>query len=721
MKPEKLPEIRGEVVPSGATGKRPLIVVLHGNRGGRDTVGSVVEVAKKTRRKADAWVPIMPHSRKVSFVGLNETARALKAKLDGHWCDEYDELVIIGHSTGGALARALFVAGAQGGSAWAHKMLENGRIVMLGGMNRGWRISHHLSLKSAILWTAGAMVGHFLALFGARLGLFDLRRGSLFLTKMRFAWLELAKEARTPLTVQLLGTIDDMVGPQDAIDVVTGASFYYLDVPHSGHLSVLEMGGADPENCGRAERLRIALADECVIQENRVLPWGLESYDSADSAERSEQDGADHVVFVIHGIRDEGYWTDKIARHIWKRCEPAKRKRLERVTASYGYLGMGPFLFPWVRRRKVEWLADQVLEAKARFPGARLSYVGHSNGTYLLASALETYREIEGFRFDRVVFAGSVVSRDYDWSPVTKGDPATSVLNITATGDWVVALFPQLFELVPIQDLGSAGHNGFDQGPPRITNLQYAKGGHGAGIDEAFWNHIADFVLADDKGGPGGEDRTEEQRPGVKDLDELGEALRHLKSFTPLPFWLLLVSILFVLVPATIVRLPALIALGWCWLLAEWWWLSNAVQSVEHLADPLSVGGGTLVALALGVGVLGGGVAFLRTRKAVRSGGKRKPLRAAIVSALVLMLLGASLLLPAVLVGVLALVAVAGLSVAFGKLRAALPLIVVLVVLEVIVLWPIGFVGPSLAEPATWGTGLVVLYFVALVSVLKRL
>lgn len=35
------------------------------------------------------------------------------------------------------------------------------------------------------------------------------------------------------------------------------------------------------------------------------------------------------------------------------------------------------------------------------------------------------------------------------------------MLNYVASGDWVVAFFPKAMELLGIQDIGSAGHDGF--------------------------------------------------------------------------------------------------------------------------------------------------------------------------------------------------------------------------------------------------------------------
>ncbi len=146
------------------------------------------------------------------------------------------------------------------------------------------------------------------------------------------------------------------------------------------------------------------------------------------------------VVFVVHGIRDYGRWSAPF------------RKALEGVpntvviSPRYGYFGMGPFLFGSEREKFVKWFMDEVTEAKALYPKAtRFDFVGHSNGTYLLARALQQYESLE---LSTVVFAGSVVNRGYEWNVYKEQGRVKNILNIKGDRDWVVALFPELFEFI---------------------------------------------------------------------------------------------------------------------------------------------------------------------------------------------------------------------------------------------------------------------------------
>src|SRR5262249_4086119 len=172
------------------------------------------------------------------------------------------------------------------------------------------------------------------------------------------------------------------------------------------------------------------------------------------------------------------------------------------VTTSYGYFAMAPFVLPWIRRRKVAWLMDQYAEARAHYPRADFSYVGHSNGTYLVARALLDY---PAAKFKRIVLAGSVVRRDYDWLGLINldklgnrfGARVKQVLNYVATNDRVVAIFPKGLEPIGAFDLGGAGHNGFIQGSAAgpVHQVEFIKGGHGAGHREQHWDEIARFIV----------------------------------------------------------------------------------------------------------------------------------------------------------------------------------------------------------------------------------
>jgi hypothetical protein len=242
---------------------------------------------------------------------------------------------------------------------------------------------------------------------------------------------------------------------------------------------------SDEPRSRRAEARATAIIAALSHDKARLAQAAIAKELLADPADLEEAEDVTDVVFVVHGMRDYGFWTQKLARRIRERGGD----RVRVVNPSYGYFPILPFTLPWVRRRKVDWLMDKYVEVRKRYPNAGVSYVGHSNGSYLLARAL---REYPSARFKHVLFAGSCVRADYPWSRL---EPARtgSVLNVVATADWVIALLAKGLQAMRAFDLGSAGHDGFRD--PQPTNLKYAAGTHSAGITEHHWNAIADFVL----------------------------------------------------------------------------------------------------------------------------------------------------------------------------------------------------------------------------------
>lgn len=499
---------------------------------------------------ADILVPELPFGL-LSTAEPGEVVAGLLHTIDQAWQkqladgDPYRRIILVGHSMGALYARKIYVAacGENAREAPFESALKKGlaeleappldqprpwafaveRVVLLAGMNRGWSISHHISLSRSVVMQAGAAAGWIMDVVGGRPPIiFSARRGAPFITQLRIQWLAMLRHAEdkrvgNALTVQLLGSIDDLVSPEDNVDLVTGREFVYLDVPQSGHENVVEMDatGAGVE---RREVFQRALAgDAAALKDLQVIP--------ADTTVtvRPEVDG---VIFVIHGIRDEGFWTHKIARRVI-----AKGRKLGKViaseTSSYGYFPMLSFLKPRARQEKVEWLMDQYTEALATYPNAEDFYfVGHSNGTYLLAKALKDY---PAARFKRIVFAGSVVHRKYDWSQFMP-QQTEGVLNFVASADWVVALFPKALQSLRIQDLGSAGHDGFDTAvrmedlgnaghygfdaadkTPGIVEAGYVVGGHSAALREPVWDSIASFVITSNFEPPLGASLTNKQ------------------------------------------------------------------------------------------------------------------------------------------------------------------------------------------------------------------
>jgi pimeloyl-ACP methyl ester carboxylesterase len=390
----------------------------------------------------------------------------------------YARVVIVGHSMGALLARKAYLIGRKEATDdrdhWTKKVR---RFVLLAGMNRGWSISGPRpldlgSLHYAFYWT--------LASFARRTdtGGFALQMetGAPFVANLRLEWMRLARQLRRqmPQTVQLLGDIDDVVTDEDNTDLrVSGAGgFCWLRVRGTGHSDIVEVSAEGVQYRGSDREDLARYRFEKLFQ---ALTKPFDELQRVHDLQRVEEDPCvTRVIFVLHGIRDLGRWSVRFeqaldeAEQARRRAQPKdataesdERSRI--VSPRYGYFGMGPFLLPEKRETYVRWFMDEYTETLAAYPRLKqIDFFGHSNGTYLLAKGLENYSSLQ---VHRIVFAGSVVRRDYPWGDRFKQDQVKAVRHYVATDDWVVALFPCFFEKEPMRRLGnkigSAGFNGF--------------------------------------------------------------------------------------------------------------------------------------------------------------------------------------------------------------------------------------------------------------------
>jgi len=426
--------------------------------------------------------------------------------------ETYQRLVLVGQSIGALLAKRAFLEAEARGLSWAGKVK---RLVLVAGMNRGWDISGQKpSDMSRGSWFAiwfGSWLGR-VGGFGKLI--LGTETGTPFVANLRMDWIKrMADPDRRGIeVVQLLGDIDDLVSAEDNNDLrsIANGRFAWIKVRGTGHANIVDFHDDTTVGnitLGDYRRQKFALATiegnfDVLARENEVLPL-------------QPDPDVTHVVFVVHGIRDLGEWAAAFEQELQKEfkqqelqdqlkaqqsCDTAPK--LAVASVRYGYFGMGPFLLRPVREKYVKWFVDEYTETLAQYPKARhVHFVGHSNGTYLLAAGLKRYSSLD---VGRIVFGGSVVRRDYRWDAVLDdqptvagGDGEVRVLNYTAVDDWVVALFPRFFEpafMAPLgNDIGSAGFNGFTTSHPGVQNVSGLSGGHAAFLSRI--PQIADFVL----------------------------------------------------------------------------------------------------------------------------------------------------------------------------------------------------------------------------------
>lgn len=455
--------------------------------------------------------------------------------------NDISNIILLGFSAGSALVRRVFTM-AHGANrdasideskkaGWANKI---SRTIILSGITRGWEISSATPTIIRFLAPIFEFIIRCVGLFKQRKCpktsdfsrtpfIMQLQRGAPFIISTRLQYLAafkhlIAKQKQLdkvnidenrmdlPFTVFILGSRDEFISPVDCTELGPRSEFIYFELPGSNHMDALKIY----ESGDISKKRRICLLNvisksfqELCVDPDVVLPNDIDDYlDPMDISNIKESDQdlsrVKDVVMVIHGIRDNGFWTKRVAREIRKlRRKDGDSLSVRVATPSYGFFSMLDFLIN--RDKATYWFLEKYAEVKSYYPEAQISFIGHSNGTYLAARALHL---CEAVRFKNVIFAGSVVRRDY-WQELANTTNlqmrVSKILNYIAAGDNVVAWLPGAFERLhfSLLNLGGAGAYGFNEikDVEILNQIKYIGGGHSAAVSEEYWQELANFVI----------------------------------------------------------------------------------------------------------------------------------------------------------------------------------------------------------------------------------
>lgn len=548
-----------------------LVVMVHGMTGRQSFEGAVQRVR--------AWLPhadmaiadydCRPGTNADCYVVADVVEREIHRLVS---TVGYRKLILVGHSAGGAILRKSFVwghgheedrarFGARGKRDWVDRVA---RMVLLAGINRGYSIEPRPDNMPL-----GVYLGIWLALrmgrlFGVARLARQLYRGEPFIADTRVQWLRIARseavvsgEQPFPTVIQLLGSEDDIVSRDDSVDLAASRGTWFKTLAQTGHRDIGASLEDDrlPGHEERVRSIRLAILGE------------LDALDPDKPQFPPEYRDVTRLVYVMHGIRDYGDWTEAVRRAIEARCAQAGIEARV-VNHKYGYFPMLPFIIYADRQKNVRRFMDEYTENLARYPNAgTVDFVGHSNGTYILASVLANYAAP---RVRRVFFAGSVVPKHYPWRKLVEAGRVQQVVNVVATADWVVAIFPKLFEQIadwcgrqPVKgwlDIGAAGFRGFlDAGSASgaVMDLKFAEGQHSTGVEvsvPAKLSAIVGFVVDGDTTGLTSYEAAKSQNPVLNVVSNVSYLV-----------WALILSI------AT--------GLGW-WIAATWGTIGLAVYLI---------------------------------------------------------------------------------------------------------------------------------------------
>lgn len=152
------------------------------------------------------------------------------------------------------------------------------------------------------------------------------------------------------------------------------------------------------------------------------------------------------LVITVHGIRTHAQWQRRLADHL-------QDAGFRASVPSYGWLWIFGLLSKSGRENKIAWFLleyDRLTKGGTAEPP---SVIAHSMGTYIVATAMERFERI---RFNRVIFCGSIVRRDYSWTRRRQAGQIQKVLNDCGRRDLWVGLVEWWVKLS-----GPSGRAGF--------------------------------------------------------------------------------------------------------------------------------------------------------------------------------------------------------------------------------------------------------------------
>lgn len=337
---------------------------------------------------------------------------------------KYKSIYVIGHSIG-----ALFIRQAILNVYVDNKKLPPSswvsivkRLILLAGTNKGFVPPSRIS---EFLVSLGDSVSSF---FPIATLIRSCLRGSTWVTSLRMEWLRVFSTNQSPEIIQFYGSMDNYVGEDDFLEInrFDTANFFKLEgVTHKGFSSI---------HVNHYQAIRNAF--RCKLKHD-LIP---------DEKKR------DHLIFLIHGIRDFSEWQDALDYEIEK-----IQKNITVIPVQYGYFNILQFLIPFERARAVRVFVDKYVQEVSKSPNAYISVAAHSHGTLVFEKAV---RENSFIKVDQAYLAGSVLPKDTPWSDYNKYRVG-KILNVKATRDWPVGILCNALKWVS-KDLGTAGYHGFD-------------------------------------------------------------------------------------------------------------------------------------------------------------------------------------------------------------------------------------------------------------------
>ena len=478
--------------------------------------------AEEQLRDSDIFLYPYPASR-FSNARLEAVSLDLCNQIEGRTKKiNYDTISFVGHSIGGLIARRAFLLASpyhnqSSPYSWSARVTK---IVLIGTPNRGSSfVEEHWWAPYAIYILVFLRQSHLIR---------DALRGSPFITNLRLDWVRafraredqgqllvdhgdsdaLAKLPPIPEIVQLVCEKDEKVLEVDSLDVTQFGNAHRELIKNETHESVIKFTRLNNHKHTKIRNFFLTIKDALVnnpFEREHLKYCKIRNAILTDTKKQKRRMYLENVklnitntTFLIHGIRTRGDWTERASEII-----QGKDAHIEVLKPKYGYFQILKFLWGPTRQARVEWFRDRYVQAFVEYPKSSFNYVGHSNGTYILANTLKQFQSIV---FDRVYFAGSVVPQSFEWPEYFDSGQLQYLRSDRASRDVPVGFLCAGLHKLGIKNLGAGGYTGFREKPSKFyENVLKVKGsqfdGHSIALNPENYKTIRTFLTGNPEEG----------------------------------------------------------------------------------------------------------------------------------------------------------------------------------------------------------------------------
>lgn len=194
------------------------------------------------------------------------------------------------------------------------------------------------------------------------------------------------------------------------------------------------------------------------------------------------------VLYSVHGIETNGTWQSELSESL-----NLEEQKLEHLQHQYAFFPVLSFMFPPLRWIEVNRFKQELEFLSDKFPGAEVTLIGHSFGTYLIAKSLDKINQAKTPKFSKIILCGSVIKGSFNWESIIKKHNIKYILNDCSLSD-----FPLILSQALAIGLGMAGRSGFKRKYGGVIINRYFEGGHSDFFTQDIFNSWDEFIVNGD-------------------------------------------------------------------------------------------------------------------------------------------------------------------------------------------------------------------------------